>query len=304
MTERRALLVDAFTHDSCAGNAAGVVPEADGLTDDQMQAIAAELGASETAFLRPSDDADRRIRYFTPTTEVDLCGHATIASHAHLFADGAVDAGEHTLETNVGVLDVDVAEDGTVWMTQNAPEIREVDVSYERVAEVTGTERAALRGASDDLPLAVADTGLPFLVVPITYLSDLGDADPDFGAVEALADDVGAAGVYMFSFDALDRDSTLHGRAWVPGAGVDEDPVTGTASGAAGAYLHHFGAFDDDTPEEMVFEQGHFVDRPGRVRVRVGSGDGGAPTVGGTAVETLDGDLSVPDPETDDILEA
>ena len=302
MTETRALLVDAFTDEPCAGNAAGVVPDADGLADDQLQAIAAELGASETAFVTDSDDADRRVRYFTPTTEIDLCGHATIASHAHLFADGDIDAGEHTLETNVGVLDVEVAEDGTVWMTQNAPEFREVDLSYERVARATGTETAALRGASDDLPLAVADTGLPFLVVPITYLSDLGDAEPNFDAVEELADEVGAAGVYMFTFDALEGESTLHGRAWVPGAGVDEDPVTGTASGAAGAYLEHFDAFDDDTPAEMVFEQGHFVDRPGTVRVQ--AADGGAPTVGGAAVETLDGRLSVPEAADDDILEA
>jgi trans-2,3-dihydro-3-hydroxyanthranilate isomerase len=302
MTETRALLVDAFTDEPCAGNAAGVVPDADGLADDQLQAIAAELGASETAFLTESDDADRQIRYFTPTTEVALCGHATIASHAQLFADGAIDAGEHTLETNVGVLDVEVEADGTVWMTQNAPEIREVDVPYERVARATGTETAALRGASDDLPLAVADTGFPFLVVPITYLSDLGSADPDFDAVAELADDVDADGVYMFTFDALEGDSTLHGRAWVPGAGVDEDPVTGTASGAAGAYLDHFEAFDDDTPEEMIFEQGHFVDRPGRVRVR--AADGGAPTVGGTAVTSLDGTLSVPEHDENEILEA
>lgn len=301
MTETRALLVDAFTDDSCAGNAAGVVPDAGGLTDDQMQAIAAELGASETAFLRPSDAADRRLRYFTPTTEVDLCGHATIASHAHLYDDGALAAGEHTLETNVGVLDIEVAEDGTVWMAQNPPTVREVELSYERVAEATGTEAAALRGASDDIPLAVADTGLPFLIVPITYLSDLGDADPDFDAVEALADDVGAAGVYMFSFDALDRASTAHGRAWVPGVGVDEDPVTGTASGAAGAYLARFGAFDGDAPAEMVFEQGHFVDRPGRVRVRVADD---APMVGGRGVSTLDGTLAVPAETEEEILEA
>ncbi|MCG1002251.1 MULTISPECIES: PhzF family phenazine biosynthesis protein [Halobacterium] len=302
MTATRALLVDAFTGEPCAGNAAGVVPDADDLTDGQMQAIAAELGASETAFVRESDDADRRIRYFTPTTEVDLCGHATIASHAHLFAADIIDAGEHTLETNVGVLDIEVEADGTVWMTQNAPEIREVDVSYERVAAATGLDEEALRGASDDLPLAVASTGLPFLVTPVTYLSDLGDADPDFDAVEALADEVDAAGVYAFSFDALDSDSTLQGRAWVPGAGVDEDPVTGTASGAAGAYLQHYAAFGGDIAEEMVFEQGHFVDRPGRVRVRVQ--DGRAPRVGGTAVETFDGTLQVPAADEDDILEA
>jgi len=302
MTATRALLVDAFTGEPCAGNAAGVVPDADDLTEGQMQAIAAELGASETAFVRESDTADRRLRYFTPETEVDLCGHATIAAHAHLFADGAIDAGEHTLETNVGDLDIEVADDGTVWMTQNPPEIREVDVSYERVAAATGLDEEALRGASDDLPLAVASTGLPFLVAPVTYLSDLGEASPDFDAVEALADDVGAAGVYAFSFDTLDGDSTLHGRAWVPGAGVDEDPVTGTASGAAGAYLEHYGAFGGDIAEEMVFEQGHFVDRPGRVRVRVL--DGAAPRVGGTAVETLDGTLEVPPVDEDDILEA
>ncbi|MFB6071906.1 MAG: PhzF family phenazine biosynthesis protein [Halobacterium sp.] len=302
MTETRALLVDAFTDEPCSGNAAGVVPDAGDLTDDQMQAIAAELGASETAFVRESEEADRRIRYFSPTTEVDLCGHATVATHAHLFADGVIEAGEHTLETNVGALDIEVTEEGVVWMTQNDPEIREVDVSYERVAEATGTDGAALRGASDDLPLAVADTGLPFLVAPITYLSDLGDADPDFDALEALADDVGAAGVYAFSFDALDGDATLHGRAWVPGLGIDEDPVTGTASGAAGAYLRHFDAFGGDMDAEMVFEQGHFVDRPGRVRVR--AADGGAPAVGGTAVETFDGTLRVPEKTDDEILEA
>jgi PhzF family phenazine biosynthesis protein len=304
---RRACIVDAFTDEPCAGNAAGVVPEADGLTDDQMQAVAAELGASETAFLRESEGADRRIRYFTPTTEVDLCGHATIASHAHLFADGEIDAGEHTLETNLGVLDIEVESDGTVWMTQNPPELREVDVGYEAVSDAVGIGVPALRGASDDLPLAVADTGLPFLVVPVTYLSDLGSANPDFDAVEALADEVDAAGVYAFSFDALDRESTLHGRAWVPGAGVDEDPVTGTASGAAGAYLDYYDAFGEgETPEEMVFEQGHFVERPGRVRVQATlteNVDVDAPRVGGRAVETFDGTLAVPAADDDEILE-
>ena len=108
-------------------------------------------------------------------------------------------------------------------------------------------------------------------------------------------------GVYAFTFDALDADSTLHGRMFAPKEGVPEDPVTGTASGAAGAYVREYDAFDS-VPEEMVFEQGHFVDRPGRVRVR--AADGGAPTVGGTAVETLDGDLAVPEADDDDILEA
>jgi len=106
MNGRRACLVDAFTDEPYAGNAAGVVPEADDLSAAQMQAIARELSASETAFVSDSDDADRKVRYFTPTQEVDLCGHATIASHALLAADGVIEPGTHTLETNVGVLGI------------------------------------------------------------------------------------------------------------------------------------------------------------------------------------------------------
>jgi PhzF family phenazine biosynthesis protein len=301
MDTRRALLVDAFADEPFAGNAAGVVPEADGLTDAQMQAIADELAVSETAFFRESDDADRRVRYFTPTTEVDLCGHATIASHYHLLDDGVVEPGTHSLETNVGVLDIDVGEDGTVWMTQDAPEIREVDLDYDRVADALGVDPAALRDVGADFPLAVASTGLPFLVVPVNFLEHVGGMDPDFGAVETISDEVEATGIYAFTFDAIGPDSTLHGRMFAPGAGVPEDPVTGTASGATGAYLREYEAFDGEgLPEEMTFEQGHFVDRPGHVRVRVGE----QVRVGGRAATALDGELRVPASEDDDIIDA
>ena len=303
MERRRALLVDAFTEEPLSGNPAGLVPDADGLSGGQMQAVAAELGASETAFLRPSGAADRRIRYFTPTTEVDLCGHATIASHAFLHDDGAIDPGTHTLETNVGVLEVEVEPDGRVWMTQADPEVRAVDgtngsedvLDRGAVAEALGIDVGALD--VEDLPVAYASTGLPFLVVPVRLLSDLGGAEPDPDAVEDLAESVDAVGVYAFTFDALEADSTLHGRMWAPSAGVPEDPVTGTASGAVGAYLRAFDAFDA-MPEEMVFEQGHFVDRPGRVSVRIGEAIRG----GGHATTALDGDLAIPEVDEGEVI--
>ncbi|OLZ41729.1 PhzF family phenazine biosynthesis protein [Natrinema saccharevitans] len=299
METTRVLQVDAFTDEPHAGNPAGVVPDADGLSADQMGAIAAEMAVSETAFLRSSETADRRIRYFTPTQEVDLCGHATIGTFAHLYDEG-LEPGTTTLETNVGTLDIDLDEDGTVWMRQDAPTIREVGVGYERVADALGVDRAALEGASADIPLAVASTGLAFLIVPITYLSDVGDAEPDMAAIEALTDEVDATGVYLFTFDALEPESTLHGRMFAPGAGVPEDPVTGTASGAVAAYLDRFGAFDDDLPDELRLEQGHYVDRPGTVRVRLADDV----QVGGRGVTVLDGSIAVPDAEEDDILEA
>jgi PhzF family phenazine biosynthesis protein len=298
--QRRMRIVDAFTDEPLAGNAAGVVPDGEGLSDEAMQAIARELAVSETAFLLPSERADRRVRYFTPTQEIDLCGHATIASHVHLFEDGTVDPGTHSLETDVGVLEIEIEDDGTVWMTQDDPEIRRIDLDYDRVADALGIDPAGLTELEDDLSMAVSSTGVPFLLVPAAYLENVGEADPDMAAVEELCEDVDATGVYLYTFDALEADSTLHGRAFVPLAGVPEDPVTGTASGAVAAFLDHVGAFDRDFPDELVLEQGHFVDRPGRVRVRVDD----EVRVGGRGVVAVDGTLSVPDIEDDDIIEA
>lgn len=303
MDTRRALLVDAFTSEPLAGNGAGVVPDADGLNAEQMRAIARELAQSETAFLLPSGEADRRVRYFTPETELDVCGHATIASHAFLHEDGRIDAETYTLETNVGVLDIEI-DGGTVWMTQNPPEIREVDVGYDEAAAALGLRETALSGMREDLPIARATTGLPFLMFPVEYLSDLSDMEPDMGAIADLSEEHDCAGVFVFSFDTLESESTLHARMFAPGAGVPEDPVTGTASGACGAYLDRFGAFDP-TPAEMVFEQGFFVDRGGLARVRAsGATAEGIVQVGGEAVVALDGELRVPPADEDEIIEA
>jgi len=306
METRRALLVDAFTDEPLAGNVAGVMPDAAGLSDDRMGKIAAELGASETAFLFDAGDgADERVRYFTPATEVDLCGHATIASYAALYAAGEVDAGERTLRTNVGDLSVRIDDDGTVWMRQNPPTVEPIDadeLGADRLGDALGIDPAALRDVGADLPVAVASTGLPWLVVPVNFLERLGEADPDAAAVGAISNERDVAGIYAFTFDALDADSTLHGRAFAPAVGVAEDPVTGTASGAVGAYLRAVDAFDGELPEELRFEQGHFLDRPGHVEVRV---DGDAVRVGGRAVVSTEGELTLPaERDDDDIIEA
>ncbi|MFW6018536.1 MAG: PhzF family phenazine biosynthesis protein [Halapricum sp.] len=295
MDTRDAYLVDAFTDEPTDGNPAGLVPEADGLEADQMGALANELGASETAFVLDSDVADRRLRYFTPETEVDLCGHATIASHAWLYEHGVIEAGDHTVETDVGVLDIRVEADGTVWMTQNEPTVTELDVDPARVADALGTEADAIRAVG--LPIARTSTGLPFLAVPIEYFSHLSAMEPDMRAIERLCETHDATGIYVFTFDTLEGESTLHGRMFAPGAGVEEDPVTGTASGAVGAYLAHQGALEDTTA--MTFEQGHFLNRPGTVSVSVDP----EVTVGGRAVTTLEGTVVVPESHEDDIIE-
>jgi len=296
MDTRDAYLVDAFTDEPTCGNPAGVLPEADGLDAEQMQALANELGASETAFVTSSDEADRQLRYFTPEAEVDLCGHATIASHALLYEQGVIDSDQHTMETNAGVLDISIADDGTVWMTQNDPTVTELDIDIGRVADALGVDAETITAVG--LPIAWTSTGLPFLAVPIEYFSDLSSLDPDFRAIEALCDEHDATGIYAFTFDTLEGDSTLHGRMFAPGAGVDEDPVTGTASGAVGAYLDYQGALEETAA--MTFEQGHFLDRPGKVSVSIGA----EVRVGGRAVTTLSGSTVVPESDDEEIIEA
>ncbi|MFC4359998.1 PhzF family phenazine biosynthesis protein [Halobium salinum] len=319
---RRVLLVDAFTDEPLAGNAAGVVPDAAGLSEASMQAIARELGASETAFVLPvenqDEDADRRLRFFTPTREIDLCGHATVAAHAHLHEVGDLDADTTTTATNAGAVDVDVESDGTVWMHQTFESVEPVTPDYDRLGGALGIDPEALKDVGADLAPAVASTGLRYLLLPVNFLEHLSGADPDHEAIEALSEEFDLTGVYAFTFDTLESESTLHGRMFAPAAGIPEDPVTGTASGACAAYLRYVDAFEGETPSTLRFEQGHFVDRPGYVDVEfvddadaegaagaAGDRDHGL-RVGGRAVTALDGEVTVPAPDDggDDIIEA
>ena len=306
MDTRAFALVDAFTQTPLSGNAAGVVPDASGLSVEQMQAIARELSVSETAFLFPSDEADRKIRYFTPKQEVDLCGHATVATHAFLEAAGTIGVGTHSLETNVGVLSVESTASGLVWMTQTEPSVTPVAIEYETIAAALGIEQAALTEVGDELPIARASTGLPFLMVPVSFLQSLGNAAPDMDAIASLSAEHDVAGIYAFTFDTLDSASTLHARMFAPASGVPEDPVTGTASGACGAYLEWYGALDSFV-DPLQFEQGQFIDRGGHAFVDIQADETTGLTtvrVGGHAVSAADGTLTIPDMSTDEIIEA
>jgi len=303
MDTRRALLVDAFTTDPLSGNPAGLVPDADGLADEAMAAIARELHASETAFLLDADgsEAARRLRYFTPTGEIDLCGHATVAAGSWLADAGDLEDGTYTFETNAGSIEIDL-EGGLVRMTpgEEVSSVSKIDLGYDRVASAIGADPATLADVGADLPLATASMGPTYLLVPVNFLEALSGLEPDSRAIAELTEELGVTGVYAFTFDALEADSTLHGRMFAPAVGVDEDPVTGTASGAVGAYLREVEAFDGELPAEMVFEQGHFLDRPGRVRVQARTDP---VSIGGRAVTAFEGTMSVPEMGEDDIIE-
>lgn len=295
MPRRPIYVVDAFTLEPLRGNPAGVMPFARGLGGEQMLAVAREVNASETAFVLPSREADFQLRYYTPTQEVPFCGHATVAALALLDELGEVSvsgARERVrVETGVGVLGIDLVRTPAglrVDMTQAAPAFRPCGEPADRVLEVLGLNPNDLR---TDLPLELVYTGLWHLLVPLVGTEALDGLMPDLRALAALNRGLGVLTTHLF----VEEGDTFHCRDFAPAAGVDEDPVTGSASGALGAYLVRHRAVRPGVPLRLV--QGEACDRPGEVRVVV-QGEPGAPcsaVVGGHAVVSLRGEIRVPE---------
>ncbi len=234
-------VVDAFTTDKLTGNPAGVVLDADGLSDRQMLAIARELNHSETVFLLAPDAADHevRLRYFTPRQEVPICGHATIAAH-YVRARLRGDASRRLWhKTGIGVLPVDIERlpDRTrVVMTQGDPVFGAILAGDERRALVAALaiDEHAL---APDLPLQIVSTGHSKVMVPLRHREVLERLAPDPAALTALSRAIGCNGYYAFTLDSDDPAIRVHGRMFAPALGIVEDPVTGNANGPLGAYL-------------------------------------------------------------------
>lgn len=286
MKQANVLQVDAFTVNPFAGNPAGVVLDATGLDVGMMQKIAREMNCSETAFVLSSPDGSLRFRYFTPETEVDLCGHATIAAMHALHAERGL-SGTTVVQTNVGRLEMEVTPEGVVWMEQAQPQFKELPKDMVSIiADYLGMSVEEIR---TDIPLGLAYTGLWDLMVPIRNLNVLQSLKPNLTKLAQLNQQQGAASTHVYCFETEQSDSTLHARDFSPAVGVPEDPHTGTASGALGAWLVNLGVLQ---PGTFTFEQGWSVGRPGLILVEV-SKDPLAVKVGGRAVVVLKGVMTL-----------
>jgi len=268
--------VDAFTRTRFTGNPAGVVADAAGLDEAQMQAIARELNNSETAFILPprGPDHDVHVRFFTPTTEVPVCGHATIASHYVRAIEGtAVEGTLHQL-TGAGVLAVDVepvaSGDFRIWMHQREPAFGPVLDDEQRRALL-----AALHLNEDDLgqgPVQIVSTGHSKVMVPLRDRALLDALAPDLAGLAALSRAIGCNGFHGFTLADPDPDTLAHARMFAPAIGIAEDPVTGNANGPLGAYLVQHRLLPPAQLQSGLsgwITQGEAMGRPGRVKVEV-----------------------------------
>lgn len=256
--------LNAFAKTATGGNPAGVVLDADGLGEAAMQKISAKVGLSETAFVQKSAVADFKVRFFTPAAEVDLCGHATIATFSLLFGLRRIGTGRYSQETKAGTLGVEVRKDGVVFMEQNLP-------VFEGTAdrgEVAGSLGAGPDSLAPDLPVQIVSTGLRDIIVPVVSLRELLSFKPDPGRIAAISERHGVLGYHAFSLETK-HGSTAHCRNFAPLVGIPEEAATGTSSGALASYLFKHGKVTEEQARGLIFEQGYGMGRPSEILVRL-----------------------------------
>ena len=249
--------VSAFPYEGTGGNEAGVVIETDHLTDKEMLTIAQRVNYSETAFLLPSDKADFKLRYFTPATEVKLCGHATIATFNLLRNMEIVELKPYTIETKEGILNV-IIEPEHVSLQLTRP-IFGKELNKKHIAEALDLNPAIL----SKYPIQTVSTGATEIFVGIKTLQDLHDVELDESKIIELCQAENAHGLYLFTLETK-HNSDAHGRNFLPVLGIYEESATGTASGGLASFLHKH-----VTPEktEYVFEQGYTLFKPSQIQV-------------------------------------
>jgi PhzF family phenazine biosynthesis protein len=265
--------IDSFTKVKFKGNPAGVVVNADGLDDKQMQIIARELNNSETAFLFSPDDndCDGVIRYFTPKIEVPTCGHATIAAMYAKALEYNLDSCVLRIKTRIGILPFEIIkknEDYQVIMTQGKFELspRLDTISTDRLLNSFGLNLYEL---DSRCPIQIASTGHSKVMICINSRARLNDLKPNYNDLAELSAQINCNGYFVFTFDSDDIDILTYGRMFAPAIGINEDPVTGNANGPLGGYLVQNKLVDYNDYFEFNGRQGEKIDRLGVVNVKV-----------------------------------
>lgn len=300
--EVRFIQADVFTDRAFAGNPLAIVPDGSSLTSEEMQAVAREMNLSETTFVLPAQDpsAAFRLRIFTPVAELPLAGHPVVGTCFILAQRGRLTLNEGTnrifQECGAGVLPVDIhvhqGEVARVYMTQKRPEFFKTTTDRGLLAAALGLEDDRL--LPDGLPAEVVSTAIPQLMVPAQGLKDLEAIEIDLAALRRVFDTIEARCLLIFTRQTVHPNSTVHARMFAPTLGVLEDPATGSAAGALGAYLVKHGVLEAHTTTHLIVEQGHEMGRPGTIYVEVDKGAEGRPgevRVGGQAVEVAEGIL-------------
>ncbi|MDW6094743.1 PhzF family phenazine biosynthesis protein [Vibrio rhizosphaerae] len=272
------ILVNAFIENGSGGNPAGVVLDADGLSDQAKLTIAQAIGYSETAFVSQvvssqghsqAREADFEVSFFTPTEEVDFCGHATLATFSTMYQRGLLSAGQYTQKTKAGLLGVMIEPDGHVVMQQNLPEYIKL-LDYEDISPLIGIDAARL--ASTGLPIEILSTGLPDIIVPLPH-GYLNHIQVNHALLCDFSQQHQVTGIHVFELCEANSEFTAKCRNFAPAVGIPEESATGSASGALACYLtkHVYAGHSC----AFTFEQGRAMGSCSRITALVESDESG-----------------------------
>ena len=283
-----AYVMDAFSACLFGGNQAGVALPERALPDALMQQVAAEFKHSETAFVRVEGDGSVTLRYFTPAGEVELCGHATVASFALLRLLGRLSDGDHTAHTRSGDLNITVR--GTaVWMDMAPPRLLS-DIPAEEWEPLYAAYGLTLADVPATYTPRIVSTGLADIMLPVRDHDTLLRAVQNAPAVTELSKRYDVTGVHMFC--PGDGAVTAYCSNYAPLYDIPEECATGTSNGALTYYLYLRG--DVKPGQENVFLQGEHMDRPSEIRSILYERNGEITVrIGGSAVMSLSCDLKL-----------
>jgi len=293
--------LDVFTEKAFAGNPLAVFTDGEDLTGDQMQAIAGEMNLSETVFVLPSDKALRRLRIFTPKQELPLAGHPVVGTWNLLAQLGITPQTENGTvkieqELNLGVLPVEIefraGKPFQVVMTQGKFEAGAIvsnETEINKLADALGLAISDFN-FTRDLPIQTVSTGVKSMDVPLSSLDAVKRCRINSQLLSEVYLKYGAIGCYVFTFETIEKDSSIHARFFAPDNGISEDAATGGAAGPLSGYLLHHGAIEAG---KFTIEQGDFMHRPSRIFAEVAGEKGKVKEVkiGGSSVIIAEGEL-------------
>jgi len=289
--------VDVFTNIPFGGNPLAVVFDSEDLTDQDMLNIAKEMNLSETTFVLPPGNlpVDFLVRIFTPEKELPFAGHPALGTAHILRETGKVLSGDYSLSLamKAGVVNVSESKkENHLFMDQLLPNFQPPLDCSEEISKALGISTDGID--STCRPIQIVSTGLPVLVVPIASLKILEEISIDKLRLSRLLTSLGTDLLYAFTFQTYDPDATIHSRAFAPLLGIPEDPATGSAAGAAGAYLSRNKFISNDNCENIFIEQGHIMGRPSSLFVCIKQNNDQIKSVrvGGESVTILKGEIS------------
>lgn len=256
--------LNAFANEIDWWNPAWVVFNSENLSDYDKQLIAQKVWFSETAFVEKSDNADFKVRFFTPNGEVDLCGHATIATFYLMLKLGFIEVWKYTQETKAWILSIEAKEDNTIFMDQNSPEF------FDKIdrSEIADSLNISTELILSDLPIQIVSTWLRDIFIPIRSLKDLHNINPNFEKVSQISKKYDVIGYHMFTLDTY-FNSTAHCRNLAPLYDIPEEAATWTSSWALSCYLFKYWNLEKNKINNIVFEQWYSMSRPSEILVKL-----------------------------------